>query len=232
MKRPLTVALSFAVLILAMLCSVARGANYCLDSKNNDLCPDIVHTKHQSLMNDCKACHDLTNSFRASGTFFKDSSKGAFLSGGPAPGFTPSGSWSSPKTNAAASCSNIACHSIPAGTYSYYIWDWGIDESVPVEYYYGGMSTANALWQDNPATNCNSCHAIPPIATNPWHSGRHAGAYSSATDNCETCHPDAKSIRSPDGKTIISNYITAPSQHRNGTLDVVAKYKSPCFNCH
>jgi len=232
MKRVLAVAFSFALLILAMLSSVAGGANYCLDSKNNDLCPDIIHTKHQAFMNDCKACHNLTNSFTASGTFFKDSSKGAFLPGGPNPVFTPSGSWSTPKTNAAASCSNIACHSIPAGTYTYYIWDWASEESVLMEFYYGGMSSANALWQDNPATNCNSCHAIPPIAASPWHSGRHGGAYTTVADYCETCHPDAKSSATPDGRTIISNYITAPSQHGNGTVEVVAKYKSFCFGCH
>ena len=123
MKRLLTVVFSFGVLILAMLSSVASGGNYCLDSKNNDLCPDILHTKHQSFMNDCKACHDQTNSFTVSGTFFKDSTKGAFFSGGLAPSFMPSGSWSSPKTNAAASCSNIACHNIPAGIFTYYIYD-------------------------------------------------------------------------------------------------------------
>ncbi len=231
MKRLLTVALSFSLLILAMLCSVAGGANFCLDSKNNDLCPDILHTKHQAFMNDCKACHNLTNSFIASGTFFKDSSKGAFLAGGPAPVYTPSGNWSSPSTNVAASCSNIACHNIPAGTFTYYIWDWGIEESVPVEVYYGGMSSAKALWQDNAATNCNSCHGNPPKAGNVWHSGFH-GNFMIGANNCELCHPDAKSNTTLDGKTILSNYITAPSQHQNGTVNVVAKFISKCFGCH
>lgn len=230
MKRLLTVALSLALLVLAMLSSVAGGANYCYDSKNNDLCPDILHTKHQEYMNDCKACHDLTNSFTASGTFFKDPSKGAFQAGGPAPGFTPSGSWSSPKTNVAASCSNIACHNVPAGIFTYWIYDWGADEMVPVSYNYGGMSSATALWQDNAATNCNSCHGNPPKNYH-WHSGKHAPTISGA-NNCELCHPDAKSNIAPDGKTILSNYITAPSQHANGTLDVVAKYRSQCFGCH
>jgi len=230
MNRLLTVAISLSLLLLAMLSSVAGGANYCLDSKNNELCPDILHIKHQNYMNDCKACHDLTNSFTASATFFKDNTKGAFLPGGPNPAFTPSGSWNTPKTNVAASCSNIACHSISAGTYTYYIWDWGAEELVPISYNYGGMSGATALWQDNPATNCNSCHAIPPIANKQWHSGRHI-PFSKAGDYCETCHPDAKSSTAPDG-TIISNYITAPSQHGNGVLNVVAKFKSYCFGCH
>ena len=232
MKRLLTIALSFALLILAMLISVASGANYCLDSKNNDLCPDILHIKHQPYMNDCKACHDLTNSFTASGTFFKDSTKGAFLPGGPNPVFMPSGSWSSPKTNAAASCSNIACHSIPAGVFTYYIYDWGADEVVPISYNYGGMSGATALWQDKPDTNCKSCHNIPPYSKNVWHSGSHGMQYMIGSNNCETCHPDAKSSVAPDGKTILSNYLTAPSQHANGTLDVVAKFTSKCFYCH
>jgi len=231
MRRLLTIAFSFALLLPAMLSSVASGDNYCLDSKNNDLCPDIMHTRHQAFMNDCKACHDLTNTFTVSGAFFKDSSKGAFLAGAPAPAFTPSGIWSSPKTNAAASCSNIACHNIPAGTYTYYIWDWGIEEAVPVSVNYGGMNSATAFWQDNAATNCISCHAIPPYSLNVWHSGSH-GNFMVGTNNCETCHPDAKSNVAPDGKTILSNYITAPSQHANGTLDVVAKFTSRCFGCH
>ena len=213
MKRLLTIALSFALLILAMLISVASGANYCLDSKNNDLCPDILHTKHQSFMNDCKACHNLSNSFIASGTFFKDSTKAAFLPGGLAPVFMPSGSWSSPKTNAAASCSNIACHSIPAGVFTYYIYDWDADEVVPISYNYGGMSGATALWQDKADTNCKSCHNIPPYSKNVWHSGSHGMQYMVGANYCETCHPDAKSSVAPDGKTIVSNYLTAPSQH-------------------
>lgn len=232
MKRLFTVALSFAVLILAMLISVAGGANYCYDSKNNDLCPDILHTKHQSFMNDCKACHNLTNSFIASGTFFKDSSKGAFFPGGPNPAFTASGSWNSPKTNVAASCSNIACHNVPAGIYTYWIYDWGADDYVAVSVNYGGMSSATALWQDNAATNCNSCHRIPPYSANVWHSGLHSNNTIIGANNCELCHPNAKSNIAPDGKTILSNYITAPSQHANGTLDVVAKFTSKCFGCH
>jgi hypothetical protein len=231
MKRPLSAALSLTFLFLVLLSSVAVGANYCLDAKNNDLCPDIMHTKHQAFMNDCKGCHNLTNSFIASGVFFNDSSKGAYLSGGPAPVFTPSGNWSFPRTTTPASCSNIACHSIPSGTYTYYIWDWGIDEAVAVTYNYGGMSTARALWQDNPNTNCNSCHAIPPFASNVWHSGSH-GNFMIGANNCETCHPDAQSSTSLDGATIISNYITAPSQHGNGNVDVVAKFTSRCFGCH
>jgi hypothetical protein len=232
MKRLLAVALSLALLALAMLCSVAGGANYCLDSDNNDLCPDIMHTKHQNFMNDCKACHNLANSFIASGTFFKDSSKGAFLPGGPNPVFSPSGSWRNPRTNDAATCSNIACHYVQPGNFTYYIWDWGIDASVPVTVNYGGMSSAVAKWVDDAVSNCNSCHGNPPTNNNYiWHSGSH-GLTVVGANNCETCHPDAKSNTTPDGRTIISNYITAPSQHANGTVDVVALYSSKCFTCH
>jgi len=230
MKRQITVALGFAVLLLVMLTSAALGDNYCYDSDFNELCPDIMHTKHQAFMNDCQACHDLNYSFTASGTFFKDSSKGAFLPGGPVPSFTPSGSWSSPKTNTAASCSNIACHNVPAGVYTYDIWDWGIEDLVPVSCNYGGMSSATALWQDNTVTNCNSCHGNPPSNYH-WHSGYHGGSLPGA-NNCETCHPDAKSNVAPDGRKILSNYITAPSQHGNGTLNVMANYRSQCFGCH
>ncbi|RII26039.1 MAG: hypothetical protein CXR30_16900 [Geobacter sp.] len=233
MKRLLSVSSGIALLVLAMLSSVAGGANYCLDAKNNDRCPDIMHTKHQAFMDDCKACHDLNKGslFIASGSFFKDSSKGAFLAGGPAPAFTPSGRWTVPNSANAASCSNVACHNIPAGTFTYYIWDWGIDEAVPVTVNYGGMSNATALWQDNTATNCNSCHGNPPKSGYVWHSGVH-GNFMPGANNCETCHPDARSNVAADGRTILSNYITAPSQHKNGTVDVVAKFSSKCFGCH
>ena len=231
-RRLLTIASCFAALVLVTLSSVAGGANYCLDSQNNDLCPDIMHTKHQNFMNDCKACHNITSSFIVSGTFFKDSSKGAFLPGGPAPVFTKSGAWNNPKTPEAATCSNIACHNVPAGTYTYYIYDWGIDDVVPVTVNYGGMSSAKAQWVDNAASNCNSCHGNPPTTYSYiWHSGLHGNGMIGA-NNCETCHPDAKSSTTADGKTIVSNYITTPSQHGNGTVDVVAKYTSKCFGCH
>jgi len=225
MKKVL-ISLCSASLIVAALSSAGSANNYCLDAKNNDLCPDLMHTKHQTFMNDCKACHNLTSSFMASGTFFKDSSKGAFQPGGPAPVFVPSGNWNSPQTNTPATCSNIACHNVPPGTYTYYVWDWGLNTSVPVTINYGGMSTATAVWQDNPATNCSSCHGNPPNNGN-WHGGAHGGG-----DNCDLCHPDAKSNMSPDGTSIISNYITAPSQHMNGTVDVAAVFKSTCFRCH
>lgn len=231
MKRLLS-SLCSAALVVVALASVGRASNYCLDTKNNELCPDVMHTKHQSFMNDCKACHNLTPSFMAAGTFFKDSSKGAFLPGGPAPVFAPSGFWSSPQTNTPASCSNIACHNVPAGTYTYYIYDWGLDTSVPVTVNYGGMSTGTALWQDNAATSCTTCHGNPPKNGYVWHSGNHGNGTVANGNNCETCHPDAKSTLSPDRTTILSNYITAPSQHQNGTVDVVAKFTSGCFGCH
>ncbi|QWV95819.1 hypothetical protein KP003_10830 [Geomonas nitrogeniifigens] len=233
MNRLLTVIFNLALLTLVLLSTVASGANtYCYDSKNNQLCPDSIHLKHQNYMNDCTACHNLNFSFDASKSFFKDSTKGAFYPGGPYPIFAQSGSWSSPKTNTAATCSNIACHNIPAGTYIYYIYDWGADDYVAVNYNYGGMSNATALWQDQADTNCNSCHKIPPYSKNVWHSGQHTNNTIPGGNNCELCHPDAKSNIGPDGKTIISNYLTAPSQHKNGTLDVVAKFTSKCFGCH
>ncbi|ACH38170.1 cytochrome c [Citrifermentans bemidjiense Bem] len=230
MKGLFTISLCSAALFLAGLISVGHAANYCLDANNNDLCPNSIHTKHQAFMDDCKGCHDLSSSFVASNSFFKDSSKRAFQPGGPAPIFVPSGAWSSPQTTNPATCSNIACHNIPPGTFTYYIYDYGIDASVPVTVSYGGMSNATAKWQDDPATNCNSCHGNPPLG-NVWHNGSHGNGIPGG-NNCETCHPDAKSNVAPDGKTIVSNYITAPSQHQNGTVNVVANFNSNCFGCH
>ncbi|GFO60518.1 hypothetical protein GMST_28430 [Geomonas silvestris] len=225
-------ALGLALLLQAATGSVADSANYCIDATSNDLCPDIMHTIHQNYMNDCDACHKVTSSFIVSGTFFKDSAKPAFQPGGPAPLFTKSGAWNNPKTAEPATCSNIACHNVPAGNFTYYIWDWGLDEAVPVTIQYGGMSSATAKWLYDNASNCDSCHGSPPKNYSyVWHSGQHGNSMIGA-NNCETCHPDAKSSTTVDGKTILSNYVTAPSQHANGTVDVVAKYTSKCFGCH
>jgi predicted CxxxxCH...CXXCH cytochrome family protein len=236
MKRLLAAAPGFVLLILPLLGFASGGTgtpatptDYCLDSYNNNLCPDSIHNKHQSVMNDCQGCHNLTASFNVSATFFKDSSKRAFIAGGHAPVYTPSGNWSSPQTAAAATCSNIACHSTATGTYSYYVYDWGNDDYDLVTVNYGGTSTATASWQDNSVTNCNSCHGNPPRDGNVWHSGSHGNGMPGG-NNCELCHPDAKS-NLVNGQ-IVSNFITVPSEHQDGTVTVLAKYESKCFLCH
>lgn len=231
MKRLLTVALGFSLFILAMLSSVASGVsgtNFCLDSNNNNLCPDDIHVKHQKIMGDCQGCHNLSSSFVVSTTLFKDSSKPAFIAGGPAPVYTASGKWSSTPTTAAANCSNIACHNITPGTFSYW-FPGGDGEPELITVATGGVSSANASWDTNIVTMCNSCHGNPPGDGFVWHSGYHGGSIAGA-NNCELCHPDAKST-TLNGH-IISNSLTDPSLHQNGTVNVLAKYKSSCFGCH
>jgi hypothetical protein len=205
----------------------ASPTNFCLDSNNNNLCPDAVHVKHQKFMNDCQGCHDLSGSFDVSAAFYKDSSKPAFIAGGAAPVYTPSGNWNTTPTTVSATCSNIACHNVTSGTFSYY-FPGGDGEPELITVTTGGVSSATASWQDNSVTSCNSCHGNPPSGYT-WHSGYHGGNIAGA-NNCEFCHPDAKSNTS--NGIIISNVLTDPGLHKNGTINVLAKYTTRCFGCH
>ncbi len=229
MKRLLTAAAVFALLILAMLSSVAggTGTNYCLDANNNNICPDDIHVKHQNIMGDCQGCHNLSSSFNVPVTFFTENTKPAFVAGGPAPVYTASGKWGSTLTTNSATCSNIACHYVTPGSFGYY-FPGGDGEPEWNTVNTGGVSTAVASWQPNNETICNSCHGNPHNVY-VWHSGYHGGGIPGA-NNCELCHPDAKST-TLNGQ-IIYNSLTDPSQHQNGTINVLAKYTSRCFTCH
>ena len=230
MKRLLIAAPGFALLVLALLGSVATGVadtDFCLDSNNNSMCPDDIHVRHRKVMADCQGCHNLRNSFDVTATFYKDNTKPAFISGGPVPTYTASGKWSSTPTIDASTCSNIACHSTTPGTFGYY-FPGGDGEPVWITVTTGGVSTAVASWQSNKETVCNSCHGDPPNDY-VWHSGYHGGAIAGA-NNCELCHPDAKST-TLNGQ-IIYNSLTDTSLHQNGTVNVLARYTSQCFGCH
>ncbi len=121
------------------------------------------------------------------------------------------------------SCSNIACHGVPAGTFSYY-FPGGDGEPVLNTVTYGGTAAAfTPSWYAKSAA-CASCHGNPP-ANYPWHSGQHATGIPGAND-CQFCHPDA-SGSGGQGTT-----ITNAALHKNGTVEVSARFTSKCFGCH
>lgn len=166
---------------------------------------------------DCKVCH------RVGGRLSFDKNGPAYAPGKPAPTFDAT----------AKTCSNVACHGVPAGTFSYYFPD-GSGEPVLNTVSYGGTLAAGSTpsWYTTGASGCSACHGDPPAngsnGSNVWHSGYHAGTGPTGTQNqCQFCHPDASSPGNGIGDT-----ITNPLLHANGTVNVQATFTSACFGCH
>lgn len=151
-------------------------------------------------------------------------------------------------------CSGVACHAVPAGTFTYYVWDWAIEDVVPITVPYGGSaSTGAASWYAAPGTSCGGCHGYPPRyagAAYAWHSGVHALNVPNG-NACQLCHPDATgayvyggspSYVGTSGGLISScapgTYCSAPgtitngSLHGNGVVDVAAGWRPTCLHCH
>lgn len=195
--------------------------------------PTGKHQEHRAF--DCAACH------QCAGTLSFD----AAVAG-------PSAAFDATTKN----CSNVACHSVPAGTYTYLVWDYSIDEGTYVSVPYGGTASAGtANWYAAPGTTgCTACHGYPPTyngAAYTWHSGMHAGTTTASGNACQLCHPDARgayvyggppSYVGTSGGLISScapgTFCAAPgtittSAHGNGVVDVVvANWNNACFGCH
>lgn len=148
-------------------------------------------------------------------------------------------------------CSNVQCHSVPAGTFSY----WGIDgdgSSILLTVPYGGSAGSGAAnWYSTSASSCDACHGYPPKYNGvayAWHSGYHASPTTSRANTCQVCHPDASGayvystyintsgglITSCPSGTFCSapGTITNTSLHGNGTVDVAPQFSSRCTYCH
>jgi predicted CxxxxCH...CXXCH cytochrome family protein len=168
--------------------------------------PTGAHAKHGAF--DCTVCHKVAGrlSFDRNGPAY-------------AAGLTPT------FDAVAKTCSNVACHTIPAGTFGYW-FPGGDGEPAYNTVSYGGVSRTTPSWYSTGA-GCLACHDDPPRGYT-WHSGRHANQGPTGTYNqCQFCHPDASSPGNGIGDT-----ITNPSMHRNGVVDVQAKFSSVCFGCH
>jgi trimeric autotransporter adhesin len=141
-------------------------------------------------------------------------------------------------------CSNVSCHSVPAGTFSYYFQ--GGDGSAQLNTVnYGGTAHQTPQWT-NIGAQCTACHDNPPYnAPNQyvWHSGWHGGVNLTSTRNpdvlgynkCDLCHSDVSStITGTPGSTSaqMTTTILNTSMHRNGIADVQGKFESRCFGCH
>jgi predicted CxxxxCH...CXXCH cytochrome family protein len=176
--------------------------------------PTGAHAGHGAFA--CSVCH------KVAGRLVFDKNGPAYAVGQPAPTFDAT----------AKTCSNVACHGVPAGTFSYSSWDWGLDQPMTVTVSYGGGPRTTPSWYSTAAGRCTACHDDPPrngsSGSNTWHSGYHGnqtptGAY----NQCQLCHPDASSPGNGIGDT-----ITNPSLHANGTVDVQPQWSSACFACH
>lgn len=166
---------------------------------------------------DCKVCH------KVGGRLTFDKSGPAYAAGKSAPTFDA----------VSKTCANIACHGVPAGTFSYY-FPGGDGEPELITVSYGGAAATGPTpsWYSTGASGCTACHGDPPAngsnGSNTWHSGYHGGqGPSGAYNQCQFCHPDASSPGNGIGDT-----ITNPSLHANGTVNVQATFKSACFGCH
>jgi hypothetical protein len=172
--------------------------------------PTGAHAKHGGFA--CTVCH------KVAGRLVFDKNGPAYAAGNPAPTFDAT----------AKTCSNVACHGVAAGTYTYTSWDWGLDQPVTNTVSYGGTSRPTPSWYVTGAAGCTACHDDPPKNGYVWHSGYHGGQGPTGDRNqCQFCHPDASSPGNGIGDT-----ITNPSLHANGTVDVQATFTSACFGCH
>jgi len=138
----------------------------------------------------------------------------------PAVAYIPNGP--APSLDAAThTCSNVACHMVPAGTYTYW-FQGGDGEVYPEEVAYGGPVTTPS-WLEALRGACRACHASPPSpAAGAWHSPTHGGGGINA--DCSLCHPNVTKV---NGELVLSG-----TTHKDGVVNVTPRWKSRCFNCH
>lgn len=177
--------------------------------------PTGAHGPHAAF--DCKICHKVGGRL----SFSKTSSPTAYGTGIPNPTFNAT----------EKSCSNIACHFVPPGQFSFYSVG-GDGEAYLVTVNYGGTGSGTAPTWTGTSGGCEACHGNPPRngsdGSNVWHSGYHANqGPTGAANQCQFCHPDASSPGNG-----IADTITVPALHTNGIVNVQAVFKSSCFGCH
>jgi hypothetical protein len=186
----------------------------CADPVGPTCTPTGAHAKHTAT---CSVCHFVAGrlAFDPAGPAYT-----GWIAGQPRPAFNAT----------AKTCSNVACHGVPAGTFSYY-FQGGDGEAELRTVNYGGTGTqVTPGWYTTGAT-CTGCHPNPPRngsdGSNVWHSGYHGGqGPTGAYNQCQFCHPDAT------GSNGVGTAITNPTLHGNGTVNVQATFRSQCFGCH
>jgi len=162
-----------------------------------------------------------------------------FNASGPAvnPAFPPPSFDATAKT-----CSSVACHTVPPGTFSYYFPDGDGNPVLNTWSYGGGMQTTPS-WYSTGAIGCSACHGNPPRGST-WHSGHHGNTTLGTYNQCELCHPEAVSAVDPTtglyaatGFNTLTNCgpsgnLPCVSFHANGTVDVTPKFTGACYGCH
>lgn len=165
-----------------------------------------AHTKHGLAA--CTTCHACV------GVVEFDPAGAAVVAGQAAPVFDAG----------SKSCSNVACHGVRAGTFSYWFQD-GSGEITLNVFAYGSAPKPTPSWFAT-GIGCSGCHDNPP-RNSTWHGGHHANeGPSGAANQCQFCHPDAT------GSNGAGTAITMAALHGNGTVEVQARFVSRCFTCH
>jgi hypothetical protein len=185
---------------------------------------------------DCSVCHLV------GGVLLFDPSGPAVAQGMPLPTFN-----ATTKT-----CSNVACHGVPAGTFSYYFPGNEMDEEgypipeLKTVAVYGNSGGTTPSWYATGSVACSACHLNPPRfgtdGSNAWHSGSHANNQNVGPigpNACELCHNrlqnnifSAIAQSSGVGAATVGTAILIPELHGNGVYNIVARFRSQCFNCH
>lgn len=185
--------------------------NVCADPDVN-CAPSGAHAKHAN--HACTVCH------KVAGRLAFDKAGPAYRAGFPVPSFDA----------ATKTCNNVGCHTVPAGTFSYWTIDGEGNETLNTVSY-GGTPRATPSWYATGSATCTACHDNPPRngsdGSNVWHSGLHGGQGPTGTYNqCQICHPDAT------GSNGVGTAITIPSMHANGVVDIAPAWGTRCFGCH
>ncbi len=185
------------------------------------------HVLHRTLaFTQCADCHSAHGGMM--GTALIGFGPRAYAAGQPAPTFDP----------AAKTCSNVACHMVPAGNFTYY-FPGGDGEVVETTVGYGGVPVTTPPWNQALSGACRACHTAPPTPSRgAWHSGFHGNTAAAALNACSLCHPDV--VLTTTGELALSTATNCgplrnqpcAALHRNGAVDVQPRWKSSCFGCH
>ncbi|HSN92350.1 MAG TPA: hypothetical protein VLS93_14055 [Anaeromyxobacteraceae bacterium] len=182
------------------------------------------HDKHAMVQYGCSTCHLV------GGSLCFDPAGAAYAPGRPAPSFDVVG-----KT-----CSNVACHGMYSGIFTYSSWDWGCDCPVEVSVAYEGNMGSTPSWYATGA-GCSACHGNPPPRYPAWHGSHALGSFADAND-CQLCHPDALAQPGTGVGYALNTATTCtvngvPNSscallHANGSVNVTPRWTSKCFPCH
>ena len=175
---------------------------------------------------ECRVCHLV------GGVFAFNPNGPAVAQGKPLPNFDVS----------TKTCSNVACHGVPAGPFSYYFPGGDGEPELNTVTVTGNDGGTTPSWYATGSVACSACHPNPPRngtnGSNAWHSGSHANNQNVGPigpNACELCHNRLQNnIYSPIAQSSngAGTAILIPALHGNGIYDVVARFRTQCFGCH